>query len=122
MTVQVFVQCSDGSDVSLEQCASLSGPLGEALEASELLLQAYVLEISSPGIGEELLSDRDFSSFRGFPVRVQRRRDDGSEQAAEGLLLGRDATTVQLNVRGRTQRIPRESVLRVLLVQPHDDS
>jgi ribosome maturation factor RimP len=122
MTVQVFVQCGDGSDVSLEQCASLSGPLGEALEASELLQQAYVLEISSPGIGEELLSDRDFSSFRGFPVRVLRRRDDGSEQAAEGLLLSRDAAAVLLNVRGRTQRIPRESVLRVLLVQPHDDS
>jgi len=122
MTVQVLVQCSDGSDVSLDQCAGLSGPLGEALEASELLLQAYVLEISSPGIGEELFSDRDFNSFRGFPVRVQRRRDDGSEQAAEGLLLGRDDTAVLLNVRGRTQRIPRDAVLRVLLVQPHDDS
>ena len=122
MTVQVFVQCTDGTDVTLEQCANLSAPLGEALEASELLHQAYVLEISSPGVGEELQSDRDFTSFRGFPVMVLRRRDDGSEQAAEGLLLGRDEAAVLLNVRGRTQRIPRDAVLRVQLVQPHDDS
>lgn len=122
MTVQVFVQRTDGTDVSLEQCANLSGPLGEALEASELLQQAYVLEISSPGVGEELQSDRDFTSFRGFPVMVLRRRDDGREQAAEGLLLGRDEAAVLLNVRGRTQRIPRDAVLRVQLVQPHDDS
>ena len=63
LTVQVFVQRADGSDVSLDQCAALSGPLGEALEAAALLPGAYVLEISSPGIAEQLSSDRDFTSF-----------------------------------------------------------
>lgn len=122
LTVQVFVQRSDGGDVSLEQCAALSAPLGEALEASGLLIQAYVLEISSPGIGEHLESDRDFTSFRGFPVEVLRRGADGREQRREGLLLGRDAQVVLLNDRGRTVRIPRAEVVRVQLVTPRDSS
>jgi len=121
MTVQVLVQCSDGSDVSLDQCAGLSGPLGEALEASELLLQAYVLEISSPGIGEELLSERDFSSFRGFPVEVLQRGADGGERPRQGLLLGRDEQMLLLNDRGRTLRIPRSEVVRVRLITPQQD-
>ncbi|MFM7360346.1 MAG: ribosome assembly cofactor RimP, partial [Cyanobium sp.] len=55
MTVRVLVQRLDGGDVSLDECAALSGPLGEALEAGGLLEAACVLEVSSPGIGEELL-------------------------------------------------------------------
>ena len=35
--VRVLVQRSDGTDVSLDDCAALSGPLGEALEAAALL-------------------------------------------------------------------------------------
>lgn len=118
MTVQVMVQRPDGVDVSLEECAALSHPLGEALEASGLLEAPYVLEVSSPGIGEELGTDRDFVSFRGFPVEVLHLDADGRQGAREGLLLGRDGQDVQLNVRGRTVRIPRAAVLRVRLVTP----
>lgn len=119
MTLRVLVQRSDGSDVSLDDCAALSGPLGEALETGQLLEAAYVLEVSSPGIGEELLSDRDFASFRGFPVAVQRCGAAGAPSSSlEGLLLGRDGGAVLLNQRGRTVRIPRDEVQRVRLTSP----
>ncbi len=120
MTVQVMVRRSDGSDVSLEACAAFSGPLGDALELSALLDSPYVLEVSSPGIGEELMSDRDFTSFRGFPVAVTVNDGNGAEQIREGLLLGRDDLSVQLNVRGRTLRFPRAAVTHVRLVSPRD--
>jgi ribosome maturation factor RimP len=120
MTVQVMVQRADGDDVSLDECAALSSPLGEALEAADLLDAPYVLEVSSPGIGEDLASDRDFTSFRGFPVQVVLREAAGTEAIREGLLLGRDERDVQLNMRGRTVRIPRADVVRVRLVTPSE--
>jgi ribosome maturation factor RimP len=123
MTVRVLVQRADGTDVSLDECASLSGPLGEALESAALLESAYVLEISSPGIGEELRSDRDFESFRGFPVEVLRDGvADGPQTRQSGLLLGRDDEVVLLNLRGRTVRIPRQAVRLVRLTAPDGDS
>jgi ribosome maturation factor RimP len=115
MTVQIFVQRADGTDVNLDECAAFSAPLGEAIDAVELLTMPYVLEVSSPGIGEELCSDRDFTSFRGFPVEVVSR---DAAKAREGLLLGRDEQAVLLNMRGRTVRIPRDQVLGVRLVNP----
>lgn len=118
MTVQVLVRRIDGTDVSLDDCAAFSGPLGEQLEAAEWLDCPYVLEVSSPGIGEELCSDRDFVSFRGFPVEVVRRGASGAERRHEGLLLERDAASVQLNVKGRIIRIPREDVVQVRLTSP----
>lgn len=120
MTVQVMVQRTDGQDISLDECATLSGPLGEAIEAAGLLPDAYVLEVSSPGVSDELQDDRDFRSFRGFPIEVQFRDANGTTVQREGLLLERDATTVHLNMRGRIQRIPRSEVIAVRLVTPTD--
>jgi ribosome maturation factor RimP len=120
MTVQVLVRRADGSDVNLDDCAAFSSPLGEALEAAALLEAPYVLEVCSPGIGEELSTDRDFISFRSFPVAVHRQAAVGSETIQEGLLLERDAEAVRLNVRGRTVKVPRSEVVRVRLVSPRD--
>ena len=118
MTLEVQIRHCRGADVSLDDCAGLSGVLGDALEASTLLTDAYVLEISSPGIGDQLSSDRDFETFRGFPVEVHYRDMDDSEQRLEGLLLERDADTLQINIRGRIKRISRDYVIGVRLTSP----
>lgn len=118
MTVQVQIRRTSGDDVSLDDCAGFSAPMGEAIESSALLTEAYVLEISSPGIGDQLQSDRDFQTFRSFPVDVIVRDDDGREQRQSGTLLERTADHVQINIRGRVKRIPRDSVIRVELTSP----
>lgn len=115
MTVQVVVERSDGGDVTLEACAHLSGPLGDALEEADLLPSAYVLEVSSPGLGDLLQTDRDFTTFRGFPVEVKLRPEGQGARSRSGLLLGRTEDSVTINVRGRTLRLPRDAVLEVRL-------
>jgi ribosome maturation factor RimP len=121
LTLQVLVQRRDGQDISLDECAGLSAPLSDALEAAGLLGETpYVLEVSSPGVSEELHDDRDFRSFRGFPVAVLHLDGKGSEARCEGLLLERNDAELQLNIRGRIKRIPREAVIQVRLVTASD--
>lgn len=118
MTVLVQVQRLDGEDISLDECAAYSSRFSEALDGAELLQEAFVLEVSSPGISEELQNDRDFRSFRGFPVEILCHSDRVGEQRRTGLLLERNDTHVLLNVQGRTVRLPRDSVLSVRLTSP----
>ena len=118
MTVQVQIRRSDGSDVSLDDCAGFSRPMGEALASQALLTEAYVLEISSPGIGDQLQSDRDFQTFRSYPVEVLYRDNEGKELRQQGSLLERDNDHVHVNVRGRIKRISRPSVISVQLISP----
>ena len=119
MTLQVQLRLADGGDVSLDNCASFRHLLDDALEAAALIEEAYVLEISSPGIAETLSDDRDFRSFRGFPVCVRYRdAKTGAEAEREGLLLERTDDSVQINVRGRTVRFPRADVISVRLTTP----
>jgi ribosome maturation factor RimP len=123
MTLQVLVQRGDGRDISLDECAALSAPLGEAFDAAGVLgEESYVLEISSPGVSDELRDERDFRSFRGFPVAVRFTDRNGAEARCEGLLLERTASELQINMRGRTKRIPRAAVIQVLLVAPSTDT
>jgi len=119
MTLLVQLRLAEGGDVSLDNCASFSRLLDDALEAAGLIEEAYVLEISSPGIAETLSDDRDFRSFRGFPVCVRYRdAKTGAEAEREGLLLERNDDSVQINVRGRTVRFPRTDVIAVRLTTP----
>lgn len=118
LSLQIQIRKADGGDVTLDECASFSAAISEVLDVSERLPEAYVLEISSPGIGEVLADDRDFHSFRGFPVEVRFQDSKGAAIAREGLLLGRDDHSVCLNLRGRTSRIPRADVQSVRLITP----
>ena len=118
MTVQIQIRPANGEDVSLDDCAGLSGPMGDAIEASNLLSEAYVLEISSPGIGDLLQNDRDFQTFRGFPVDVHFTGDAGQNQTLAGSLLERTADHLEINIKGRIKRIPRALITAVRLTSP----
>ena len=118
MTLEVQIRHSNGDDVSLDDCARFSALLGESIESGNVLSEAYVLEVSSPGIGEVLNSDRDFQTFRGFPVEVTVIDPKDGESQLEGLLLERDDTVLQINIRGRIKRLARDQVTQVRLTSP----
>ncbi len=117
MTIQVQIRPLVGGDVCLDDCARFNSPMSEALEASQLFTEAYVLEISSPGIGDQLHSDQDFLTFRGFPVEISF-RNNGSELSRAGLLHERSNEHVHINIKGRIQQIPRNAVTCVRLTSP----
>ncbi len=118
MTMQVQIRHTGGGDVSLDDCASFSAPMSEAIDISKLLDEAYVLEISSPGIEDQLITDRDFQTFRGFPVQVTYRDDSNSELHQDGLLKERSKDHVHLNIKGKVSRIPLIDVVSVRLIAP----
>ncbi len=118
MNIQVQIRQPKQGDVSLDDCARFSEPMSEAIDSSKLVSESYVLEISSPGIEEHLVSDRDFQTFRGFPVEVTYLDSVNTEKNQTGLLLKRSADHVLLNIKGKMSRIPRDSVTSVRLTSP----
>jgi ribosome maturation factor RimP len=102
-------------DTGLEDCAQMSRALEMVLDAAAVLPEAYVLEISSPGISRNLESDREFISFKGFPVSVTTDQPHAGSSAWSGTLIGRDEKAVRINLKGRIVAIPRDLVVRVYL-------
>ncbi|MGL5081006.1 MAG: ribosome maturation factor RimP [Microcoleaceae cyanobacterium] len=104
-------------DTGLDDCERMSRALEEQLDATDLLPDAYVLEVSSPGISQHLTSDRDFISFRGFPVIVRTSEDHQGQKERSGRLISRDEKAVYLNQKGRKISVPRDLVTEVQLYE-----
>ncbi len=102
-------------DTSLEDCERMSRALEETLDATDVLPDRYILEISSPGISRELASDREFVSFKGFPVLVTTTEPHDGKIEWRGHLVRRDDTAIYLNQKGRAITIPRSLITRVQL-------
>lgn len=104
-----------GQATSLDDCEKMSRELDAQLEAITLLPSAYILEVSSPGISRNLMSDRDFLAFKGFGVVVTTTEPFEGQHQWQGRLQGRDHERVYLNLKGRVVAIPRNLVAMVQL-------
>jgi ribosome maturation factor RimP len=103
------------ADTSLDDCERMSRALEPILDQSDLIPEAYVLEVSSPGLSRCLTSDREFVSFRGFPVIVRTSQPVAGHCEWVGNLIRRDPDHVYLNQKGRSVSLPRPLVIQVQL-------
>ena len=102
-------------DTGLDDCERMSRALEASLDGSDVIPDAYVLEVSSPGISRQLTTDREYLSFKGFPVIVSTSQPYDGQQEWIGQLIRRDEISVYLNQKGRVVEIPRTLINRVLL-------
>jgi len=107
-----------GKKVTIDDCSVLSQYIDEAIQSSSILDQPFTLEISSEGIGEILSDEKDFQIFKGFPIQVTYQDLQKNEQQTNGLLLKRSDNDLQINQKGKIQRIPVENVIEVRLTTP----
>jgi ribosome maturation factor RimP len=102
-------------DTGLNDCERMSRALEASLDGSDIIPDAYVLEVSSPGISRQLTTDREYLSFKGFPVIVFTSQPYDGQQEWIGQLIRRDEISVYLNLKGRVVEIPRTLISRVQL-------
>ena len=100
-------------DTSLEDCEQMSRNLEEKLDQAMIIPGAYVLEVSSPGISSILTTDREFISFKGFPVIVETVSPFKNRQQWSGRLQGRDEESIFINQKGKIMTIPRKLIAKV---------
>ena len=100
-------------DTSLQDCEQMSRRLEEKLDQTMTIPGAYVLEVSSPGIGSTLTTDREFISFKGFPVIVETVSPFKNRQQWSGRLQGRDEESLLINQKGKIVTIPRKLISKV---------
>ena len=73
-----------------------------------------MLEISSQGVSDELTSERDFKTFKGFPVNVELNQNS-KIKFLNGLLYEKSKDYLSINIKGKIKKIPFDEVLNVSL-------
>jgi len=115
IVIQIIIRKTNGGDISLDDCAIFNTPASEEIEKSNLLNCSYVLEISSQGVSDELTSERDFKTFKGFPVNVELNQKNSKIKFLNGLLYEKSNDYLAINIKGRIKKIPFDEVLKISL-------
>ena len=120
IVIEIFIQKTNGDDISLDDCALFNAPASEEIEKSNLINCSYVLEISSQGVSDELTSERDFKTFKGFPVNVQLNHKNSKKKFLNGLLYEKSNDFLAINIKGKIKKIPFNEVFKVSLCTLED--
>ena len=114
IVIEITIQKTNGDDISLDDCALFNTPASDEIEKSNFLNCSYVLEISSQGVSDELTSERDFKTFKGFPVNVELNQKN-SKRFLCGLLYEKSKDYLAINIKGKIKKIPFDEVLKISL-------
>ena len=113
--VQITIKKTNGNDISINDCSEFNTPASNEIENSNLLNCSYVLEISSQGVSDDLTSERDFKTFKGFPVNVELNQKNSKIKNLNGLLYEKSKDYLAINIKGKIKKIPFNEVLRISL-------
>lgn len=67
--LRAFIDKPEG--VNIVDCENVSRAFSDALDAEDFIPDAYILEVSSPGLGRTLKKDRHFEKSLGMEVEVK---------------------------------------------------
>jgi ribosome maturation factor RimP len=82
--------------VTIDDCVDVSRKLSDALDANDPTDDAYILEVSSPGLGRKLRKDREFERSLGRDVDIKFYKPvDGSKETT-GKLVAFDSKTLTI--------------------------
>lgn len=102
-TVQIMAERMKDGQMSVENCAELSRALSSTFEVEDPIDDAYVLEVSSPGLERPLTERADFDRFDGHLVRLELDRLAEGRKRFRGHLAGLDGDNVGIDLPGEDE-------------------
>lgn len=84
--------------VSIVDCETVSRAFSDQLDQEDFILDAYILEVSSPGLGRALRKDRHLEKSLGEEVEVKTYKPVEQHKEFVGILKAFDKETVTIEV------------------------
>lgn len=84
--LRVYIDKEGG--VNIDDCEQVSRALEAKLDEADPIEQAYILEVSSPGIDRPLKKEADFVKYQGEIIDVKLYKPQSGSKQYQGKLLG----------------------------------
>jgi len=96
-TLQVMAD-KEGGGIEVDDCAEISNAISAVLDVEDPILDAYTLEVSSPGIDRPLTRLKDFDTFEGYEAKLETADLIDGRRRFKGVLAGIDGNEVLINI------------------------
>ena len=96
-TLQIMAERPEGG-IEVDQCAAISNAVSAVLDVEDPILDAYNLEVSSPGIDRPLTRLKDFDTFEGYDAKLETSELIDGQRRFRGILAGVEGDDVLINI------------------------
>lgn len=101
--------------VNIIDCENVSRALSDALDREDFIPEAYILEVSSPGLGRTLKKDKHLKMSIGQEVELKLYRPIEKCKEFSGILKGFDAEQITVEDQGQERSFARTQVALIRL-------
>lgn len=101
--------------VSIDDCEAVSRALSTELDREDFIADAYILEVSSPGLGRQLKKDRHFEKSLMEEVVVKTYKPIGNVKEFTGILKAFDRQTITIQMEDEDMVFERKDIASVKL-------
>ena len=101
--------------ITIDDCVDVSRKLSDKLDEDDFIDSEYILEVSSPGLGRTLKSDRDFSKSIGRDTDIKLYKPIDKVKEFEGILKAFDNDTLTFLIDGNERVFNKSEVASVKL-------
>ncbi len=107
--LRIYIDKEGG--ININDCELVSRAFSDILDKEDFIEDAYILEVSSPGLGRPLKKDKDFQRNLGEEVEVRTYKPINKQKEFVGLLDAWDKESVTLQMEdGETMTISRSDI------------
>lgn len=111
--LRCYIDKPDG--VNIQDCENVSRALSDQLDEEDVIPDAYILEVSSPGLGRALKKDRHLQKSIGEAVELKTYRPIEKCKEFSGVLRSFDKDTVTIGTEEKEMVFQRSDVALIRL-------
>ena len=110
--LRVYIDKEGG--ITIDDCVLVSHALEAKLDEEDYIQDAYILEVSSPGLGRPLKRERDFLRSVGREVDIKLYKVLDGRKEYNGLLKAYDESTVTIEYEDGSEHIFERSSIALI--------
>lgn len=114
--VQIMTEPLDGSDMTVAGCAKISRAVSAVMDVEDPIVDAYTLEVSSPGIDRPLVRLKDFDRFNGFEAKIELHQVIDGRRKFSGRLSGTEDENIMIDIDGETASVLFDDIAKAKLI------
>ena len=101
--------------VNIQDCENVSRKLSDRLDEEDYIEDAYILEVSSPGLGRALKKDRHLEKSLGMAVELRLYRPLEKRKEFEGILKAYDRDSVTIETEDEEKKFAKSDIALIRL-------
>lgn len=119
-TLQIMAERLDDAPMTVDDCTQISRSVSALLDVADPIADAYMLEVSSPGLDRPLTRPEDYERFAGFEAKIELGRPFDGRKRFKGRILGREGSYIRLAGDAGEVRLPLIDIAKAKLVITDD--